>query len=175
MKLEPGIPPILSERLELRGFQPSDLPGYVAYYTGKRTTGVGGPLQPHQAFERFCAMIGHWSVRGFGRYAIADRFGGPAFGHVGPMQLDAHSDPEMTWTIWDEAKTGRGLATEAAQAVLDNLYAKGWTRLLAYIDRDNAASLRMAKRLGAVEDPTIPVPDFLSNTRRFVLRPKVAA
>ena len=126
---------IETERLLLRGFEPADFPGYRAYYTGDRTGGVGGPLPEYKVFERFCAMIGHWAVRGFGRYAIADRAGGPAFGHVGPMQLLDEAEAEMTWTIWDAARTGQGFATEAARAVLDRLFAAGWVRLPAYIDR----------------------------------------
>ncbi|MEL7115821.1 MAG: N-acetyltransferase, partial [Pseudomonadota bacterium] len=67
----PDITPIVTERLVMRGFEPGDFPAYAAYYTDPaRTGGVGGALPRHQVFERFCSMIGHWAMRGFGRYAV---------------------------------------------------------------------------------------------------------
>ncbi|MEM9343256.1 MAG: GNAT family N-acetyltransferase [Pseudomonadota bacterium] len=167
----PEIAPIRTENLLLRAFRVEDFPGYLAYYTGERTGGVGGPLPAHRVFERFCSMIGHWAMRGYVRYAISDHAAGPAFGHVGPMKLTDDAPPEMTWTIWDGARTGKGLATEAAGAVLDHLFANGWTEIVAHIDVGNEASLRMARRLGAVEDTETPGPDWLPDARRFVLRP----
>ena len=121
----PEIAPIRTENLILRAFRVEDFPAYRAYYSGDRTRGGGGPLPEHKVFERFCSMIGHWAIRGYGRYAISDHTAGPAFGHAGPMKLTEDTPPEMTWTIWDATPTGRGLATAAAGAVLDHLIATG--------------------------------------------------
>ena len=167
----PDITPIRTERLVLRGFAPADYPAYEAYYTDPaRTGGVGGALPPHQAFERFCSMIGHWAMRGFGRYAITT--GGRAIGHVGPQQVEDHHEPEMTWTLWDPAETGKGYATEAARAVLQDLFAAGWTRLIALIHTENAASVAVVRRLGGVEDTSIPLPSYINKGLRFALSPE---
>ncbi|WP_308917691.1 GNAT family N-acetyltransferase [Jannaschia sp. LMIT008] len=157
------LPPTLTtDRLTLRPFQARDMAPYVAYYTGPRTTGVGGPRPPRVAAERFLAMAGQWAVRGFGRYAIAQD--GPAFGHVGMMQV-AEADPvEMTWTLWDAACEGHGYATEAARAVL-----AAWRGgpLVVRVDRDNAASLRVAARLGLAEDGDAAPPASMPGARTF--------
>ncbi len=168
------IPPIRTPRLILRSFRPEDYPGYLAYYTGGRTEGVGGPLPENRVFERFASMIGHWTLRGFGRYAIALRSApdAPAFGHVGPMKIAEAAETEMTWTLWDADRTSQGFATEAASAVLDHLFNQGWSQIVAHIDKDNTASIRVAERLGGVVDPDAQLPDWLENAHRFVIRPK---
>jgi RimJ/RimL family protein N-acetyltransferase len=132
-----------------------DLEGYVSYYTGDRTGGVGGPKPRYVVVERFMAMVGQWALRGYGRYAMTK--GGNAFGHVGVMHIDNVDPAEMTWTIWDSAETGRGYATEAAQAVM-----KAWTGapLIARIAPDNRASIRMAERLGLTLDPAATPPSY---------------
>lgn len=146
---------ITTERLTLRQFEMRDLNGYVAYYTGDRTGGVGGPKPRYVAVERFMSMLGQWVLRGYGRYALTT--GGPAFGHVGVMHTDDADPAEMTWTIWDEAHTGQGYATEAARAVLG-----AWTgpALMAHIAPDNGPSIRMAERVGMVLDADAPPPSY---------------
>jgi RimJ/RimL family protein N-acetyltransferase len=148
------LPDILrTARLTLRRPVQADLEAYVAYYTGPRTGGVGGPKPRHVVVERFMAMAGQWAVRGFGRYAVTE--GGTGFGHVGVLQIDAGDPVELTWTLWDGAREGEGLATEAARAVLE-----AWTgpRLVARVDPDNAASLRVAEKLGFARDDTVTAP-----------------
>ena len=167
------IPPIRTARLILRTFRPEDYPRYLAYYTSDRTAGVGGPRPENEVFERFATMIGHWSLRGFGRYAIAQREApsDPAFGHVGPMKLAEDEETEMTWTIWDAEHTGHGYATEAARAVLDHLFDQGWSHIAVHIDKSNAASIRVAERLGGELDTETPPPAWNENALRFVIRP----
>lgn len=165
----PALPRTLrTQRLTLRPFGLQDLEAYVAYYTGPRTAGVGGAKPRHVVAERFHAMAGQWTLRGFGRYAMD--LDGQAIGHVGVIQIDDSDPPEMTWTLWDAAHEGQGYATEAARAVMD-----AWTgpRLLARIERDNAPSLRIAARLGFVEDPTA-VPHPLLKDAKTLLAPEVA-
>ncbi|MEM1360975.1 MAG: GNAT family N-acetyltransferase [Pseudomonadota bacterium] len=168
------IPPIATKRLMLRGFVTTDYPAYCAYYRSDRTIGVGGPRPEHEIFERFCSMIGHWHMRGFGRYAIAPKTGGRAFGHVGPLKL-TDAPIEMTWTLWDPARLGQGYAIEATRAVLEDCFAKGWDTLLAVIDRDNTASLRLAEKLGAEPLPGDTPNPADPKLRRFVLRKAAAA
>lgn len=151
------IPVIQTERLILRAFEARDLDPYVGYYTGPRTGGVGGPLPRHKVVERFCAMIGHWTLRGFGRFAICLDPAAPGIGHVGPMQLGDDS-PEMTWTLWSGQHEGQGFATEAARAVLDHLFAAGWPEILAHVEAANTASLAVAHRLGGRPTGALPAP-----------------
>lgn len=165
------IPTLTTKRLVLRGFEPSDYPAYRAYYTAPaRTGGVGGPVEPHRAFERFAGMIGQWVMMGFGRFAVT--LEGKAIGHVGPLQAGEDSMLEMTWTLWDAGQTGKGYATEAARSVLQHLFDKGWGPIPAHIHPQNTASLLVARRLGGVEDSNPKRPAYLAGTRRFVLSPE---
>jgi len=76
---------------------------------------------------------------------------GRAIGHVGPLQLLATDPPEMTWTLWDGALEGQGLAREAARAVTAHLLEDlGWSDLILRIAADNTGSRLLAERLGAV-------------------------
>ncbi|MEL7182818.1 MAG: N-acetyltransferase, partial [Pseudomonadota bacterium] len=72
---------LTTARLILRRPALGDLAAYVAYYTGPRTTGVGGPRPRNDVVDRFHAMAGQWALRGYGRYVITQ--GGAGFGHVG--------------------------------------------------------------------------------------------
>lgn len=139
---------LTTSRLTLRRPGLQDLEGYVAYYTGPRTAGVGGPKPRHVVVERFMGMAGQWALRGFGRYIMA-RGDDAGFGHVGVMQMDDADATELTWSIWDAGHEGRGLATEAAAAVM-----AAWTgpALTVRVHADNTASLRVAEKLGFAPD-----------------------
>lgn len=158
-----SLPKMLTtRRLVLRPFALSDLGAYIAYYTGPRTAGVGGPKPRHVVAERFHAMAGQWALRGFGRYAIA--LNDVAIGHVGVLKIDDPDQHEMTWSLWDAVNEGKGYAFEAAHAVL-----RTWSgpNLVAQIDRENLASIRLAERLGFVEDAGAPKPALMPNARTF--------
>lgn len=138
---------ITTARLRLRLPQLGDLEAYVAYYTGPRTGGVGGPKPRAQVVDRFLAMAGQWALRGFGRYTITHNSIG--IGHAGVMQADENDPLELTWTLWDGQCEGRGFATEAAKAVL-----AAWDGpdLVVKVHRDNHASIRVADKLGFARD-----------------------
>lgn len=146
---------ITTQRLTLRPLEMRDLEGYVAYYTGSRTGGVGGPKPRHVVVERFMAMAGQWALRGYGRYAIAkDDIG---IGHVGVMHVDQTDPPELTWSLWDAAHEGHGYATEAAEAVME-----AWEgpALVARIAPDNTPSRKVADRIGMVLDTNAIPPSY---------------
>jgi len=113
-----------------------------------RSQFVGGPFTQPQAFEKLAAMIGHWTLRGFGCYII-ERAGDP-IGHVGPMAIEDTDPPEFTWTLWTSDAEGQGFATEAALRVKDHLFADlGWSEMIIRIQPENSDSRRIAERVGA--------------------------
>ncbi len=151
---------ITTDRLVLRPFRPEDCAGYTAFYTGPRTQFVGGPVSCADAAAKFCAMIGHWTLRGFGRFAIC-RKGATEMpiGHAGLMQMDLLRDPEMTWTLWSEEAEGQGYAREAVKALCDDAEATyGFKTLTAMVHQDNDRSIAIANTLGFVADPSTPAP-----------------
>jgi RimJ/RimL family protein N-acetyltransferase len=71
-------------------------------------------------------------------------------GRVGPWQPEGWPGTEIGWGVAREY-AGRGYACEAAVAAMD--YAVdvlGWTDIIHTIDPDNLPSIRLARRLGAV-------------------------
>ena len=160
-------------RLSLRQPQASDLPAYAAYCASERSHFVGGPFTEAKTFDRFAAMIGHWTIRGFGRYVIVheDR----SIGHAGPLAVHDDEIPELSWTIWDAASEGQGFATEAAQAVWTHLSKDlGWPEMIVRIQPENTASVRLAERLGA-ERTDEPAPDYYPGCLTYRLTAKVPA
>ena len=63
------------------------------------------------------------------------------------------SRKELGWLLYDGYE-GQGYATEAAAALRDWAFGTlGLETLVSYCDPDNAASIAVAERLGAVRDP----------------------
>jgi RimJ/RimL family protein N-acetyltransferase len=94
----------------------------------------------------------HWEAHGFGNWAIEldGRFAGLAelhFAHPGVTGIST-DEIEAGWEIESELQ-GRGLATEAMRAAIDDVWARTPAdHLVAYIRPENAASRRVAHKLG---------------------------
>lgn len=165
------IPQLETERLLFRRPRRSDLPWYTRYCLSERSKYVGGPFNEVQAFEKLASMIGHWELRGFGRFVFLERETERPLGHVGALQLSSSEPPEITWTIWNEMDEGKGFATEAGIAFKS--YAT-WklelSNLIANIDCDNSASRRLAERLGGQLDAEAAPPTWLPSSVLYRFR-----
>ena len=160
--------PVETERLILVPPQAHHLAAYVAYCSSHRAQFVGGPFDAAKAFEKLCAMAGHWNLRGFGRHVMTLRTTGRAIGHVGALQIDEAEPPEMTWTLWSDDVEGQGYAFEAAHAYLETAAAATGTReMLVRIDRENLRSQRLAARLGAQPDSAATSPRWMPEAVTF--------
>jgi RimJ/RimL family protein N-acetyltransferase len=83
-------------------------------------------------------------------FAVASRDDGRLLGCAGVIEPEGWPGRELTWTVAEE-HWGHGYATEAAMAVRDWAFATFEdTGLVAMIHDENAASLRVAQKLGAV-------------------------
>jgi RimJ/RimL family protein N-acetyltransferase len=159
---------ITTARLTLRKPQAGDLAAYEAYCASDRARFVGGPFNAVSAFNKFAAIIGHWTLRGFGRYVI-DLKGTP-IGHVGPMALDHNETPELTWTLWSATAEGQGFALEATRAVAQHfLDDVNWPAFIIRIEAENQKSRALAERLGA-ELTSAAAPEWLPNAVTYMLR-----
>lgn len=142
---------IQTERLTLRRPCPGDLDPYTAYCCSNRTNFVGGPHDGVQAFNKLAAIIGHWQLRGFGRYIFVETATGQPVGHVGALQMDADWVPEMTWSIWQGRHEGQGYALEASRAYCAHAAGElGFPIMAARIAGENHASIRLVEKLGGV-------------------------
>lgn len=159
---------VQTPRLILRKPLGSDLAAYRAYCMSSRTRFTGGPYTAAQATEKLAVMIGHWDIRGYGRLFFCDRTTGRAIGHTGALHLVDDEAPQMTWTIWSDADEGKGLAHEAASAYLGHVrLTKQFPTLLAHVEPENHRSRQLALRLGAIYDPSAPVPGWMPNGLTF--------
>ncbi len=155
--MTPVLTPLLTTaRLVLRGPEAGDWPAYLAYRRSPRST-LGTNPATGEIWMNFAAFLGHWQLRGFGRFIIVDRVSGGAIGHVGPFFPEGWQEPELTWTLWDGAREGQGIAFEAAAAARDHAFRDlGWKTAVSYIDPANTRSQALARRLGAVHERTDP-------------------
>jgi len=152
------IPTLTTERLTLRAPQASDFDVYAEFCASDRSRGVGGPYNREQSFARLTAIIGHWHLRGFGRWLVADRETDEPLGTVGPMAPTDWPEPEIAWTLFASAE-GRGIAYEAALAARDYVYdVLNWPTVISCTVPDNHRSIALAKRMGAVQEPSFQHP-----------------
>jgi RimJ/RimL family protein N-acetyltransferase len=151
----PEGPVIETARLILRQNRPSDLEDRCAI-TGDPDfmRFVGGVYDRQENWSRITRYIGHWVCFGFGLFAVEEKETGRYVGNVGlsrferELGADFDSAPEAAWMLAQWAE-GRGYATEAMQAALGWYEARfGHGRQVCIIDPLNAASLRLAERLG---------------------------
>ena len=146
------IPTLETERLRLRAPRLEDFGAYAEFRTGNRAAYAGGPFSRAEAFEQLAALVGHWLLRGYGRWIVADRESDRPLGVVGLFYPEDWLEPEIAWSVFEEAE-GRGVAFEAARAARAYAYATlGWTTVVSLIDPQNARSAALAQRLGATRE-----------------------
>jgi ribosomal-protein-alanine N-acetyltransferase len=155
-----AIPVVQTERLRLRAPRLEDFPAFAAFRASPRTAYVGGPQSRAAAFTGFSALLGHWALRGYGRWIVADRATDAPLGVVGPFYPVDWPEPEIAWSVFDAAE-GRGIAYEAAFAARAWAYATlGWSTAVSCVDPDNARSVALARRMGCIPDGTFEHPEY---------------
>ncbi len=143
------IPTLETERLILRGLTEADIGAEERYWTSDRSHFTGGPKAPHEVWRIVATMIGHWSLRGYGFWAVEEKATGLYCGRVGAWHPGEWPEAEIGWTLMPEAE-GRGIAHEAALAARAHCYGPlGWTTAISTIDSGNTRSKALAARLGA--------------------------
>ncbi len=152
------IPTIETGRLLLRPFTGEDAPSLAAIHGDERTMlYLGGVTDgtAHGAFNTILGYLGHWHLKGFGRWAVVEKATGRMIGRTGFYENE-HEWPgnELGWTFLREC-WGKGYATEAALAARDfGFETIGMERVFSMIHPDNTPSQAVAKRLG--ESPWKP-------------------
>jgi RimJ/RimL family protein N-acetyltransferase len=139
-------------RLTLRQPTARDLPAFTAFWTSPRTAFMGGPWTADEAVAAWPELARQWDVQGFSLFVITHAGDDRAIGLAGPFYPEAHPEPELAWNLWDAADEGQGIATEAAMTARVWFFGLGHNTAVSYTHPDNAASHRVAERLGAVVD-----------------------
>ncbi|ABD53670.1 GNAT family N-acetyltransferase [Jannaschia sp. CCS1] len=149
------IPTLLSERLTLRGPSPSDFEAIAAFRASDRARFVGGPSSKAESWQYLAGLIGHWDMRGYGRWIITETgYEETALGIVGPHYPYDWPEPELAWTLFEGAE-GKGYAFEAARLARDYAYQTlDWETAVSFVAPDNTRSLALAQKLGCGPDGT---------------------
>src|ERR687887_272892 len=147
-----------TDRLTLRMLRESDLDAYAEMCADPevmRYLGDGQPLARPMAWRNLAMMVGHWSLRGYGLWAVQERSSGVLVGRVGFWNPEGWPGFELGWML-RRAFWGRGYATEAARAALRFAFGQlGVPQVISLIRPGNAASIRVARRLGEHLDGSI--------------------
>jgi RimJ/RimL family protein N-acetyltransferase len=151
-------PEILTPRLRLRPFGPDDHMALQAIMARPETFEFSDrqPMTPGESWARLLRHVGHWSLFGFGMFAVEERTTGALIGEIGFADFRRgfgtgyDGVPEAAWTIVPE-RWGLGYAQEAA------LGAHQWVdgqkfgaSTVCMIFCGNLRSLRVAVKLGYV-------------------------
>ena len=153
-----------TERLKLRRWEDGDFASFARYYAdAENAKYVGGHKDTEQAWRHFALQIGHWQLNGFGYWAIDEKTTNSFVGCAGLWKSPAWPELELGYWLVKEHQ-GKGYAQEACRRcknhALETLHASS---LVSYIDPTNAASIRLATRLGAVYEGTIELASYGSH------------
>jgi RimJ/RimL family protein N-acetyltransferase len=140
-----------SDRLILRMLRESDFDSYAEMCADPevmRYIGDGQPLLRPMAWRRLAMMVGHWSLRGYGLWAAEERSSGVLAGQIGFWNPEGWPGFELGWTL-HRSFWGRGYATLGARMALQFAFSQlGQPHVISLIHPENAASIRVAQRLG---------------------------
>jgi ribosomal-protein-alanine N-acetyltransferase len=153
MSVEAGASPpsIVTRRLELRPFAPGDEDAMVLVFAdADQLRFWGPPLDRPAVRDRIARNIESLRVDGFARWAIVLRDGGELVGDAGltRTEVEGVGEIELGWVVRGD-RGGRGIATEAGAAWRDHAFGPlGLMRIVSMIRPDNAASRRVAEKIG---------------------------
>lgn len=147
----PG-PSLATDRLRLRPCAPADLAALHALFTDpgvRRFLWDDRVIEPGETAGVIQASVASFAAHGFGQWLAFPREGDRSLvGFSGLRFAPESADVELLYAL-APAHWGRGLASEAARAVLRHGFAElRLSRILARTDAPNAASIRVMQRLG---------------------------
>jgi RimJ/RimL family protein N-acetyltransferase len=165
--LKPGVTPVQitdpvieTERLILRPWRAADIAPNTAMLsdppTARYITADSKPVASELVGWRNAAvMAGHWALHGWGMFVVEEKSSGQFVGRVGPWFPPGWPGFEVGWGLAKEFR-GKGYAVESTRASIDWVFANFEIESIIHcIDLENAASKRVALRLGARKDREI--------------------
>jgi RimJ/RimL family protein N-acetyltransferase len=156
--LSARIPRIETDRLTLRAATMADFPAWVDLLVPDDSGFLGGPHSEEEAWEAFCVYVAGWMLHGHGLWSVTTKTDDAVLGFVLVGLEWGDAEPELGWMMRATAR-GQGYATEAARAARDwALREGGLDTLVSYMHPENAASIALARRLGATPGVHNPHP-----------------
>lgn len=152
-----------TDRLILRPLGPQDEEAVIGFYMDERSSMAGYAGEYYAAAKNYYALLGHWTHRGYGLWAVTLKGqGDQAMGMVGPYFPLGRPETEVGWVLFNDDAEGKGYAAEAALAAINDAWTRlGWTEMVHYISPENDKSIKLAEKLGAFldKDAAQPSPD----------------
>jgi len=152
-------PIIETERCRMRRHQIEDFAHCAAMWADHVVTRyIGGrPFSEEESWARLLRYIGHWSLMGFGYWAVEEKATGNFIGELGfadfkrDIRPSIDGMPELGWAFVSSIH-GKGYATETVRAAVawgDSHF--GSVRTVCLIHPENLASVRVAEKCGYKE------------------------
>jgi len=142
-----------TDRLILRHLTIDDLDALFALYRDPeiRKYFPEGTLNYEETREELEWFLnGHPHHPQLGLWATILKETGQFIGRCGllPWTIDGCQEVEVAYLL-DKQVWGQGLATEAARAIVQHAFEQlGYSRIIVLVDRENAASIRVATKIG---------------------------
>ncbi|MGN6107033.1 MAG: GNAT family N-acetyltransferase [Kofleriaceae bacterium] len=152
-----GAPDLDTARLTLRAHRREDLDECAAMWADPAVTRYingGIPVARSDVWARLLRYVGHWSIMGYGFWAVREKESGKFVGEVGfadfQREIGQGLDglPEIGWALATWAH-GRGFASELVRTVVawGDQHLKA-VRSICMIAPGNLASIRVAQKCG---------------------------
>ena len=138
-------------RLRLRPLEPADRAALHRLWTDpdvRRFLWDDRVIALAEVDSVLAASAATFAAEGFGHFALREEEAGPLLGTCGLHRYAPGAEPELLYSLARE-QWGRGLATEAARAVVDDAFGRlAFARVVARADVPNRESQRVMQRLG---------------------------
>ncbi|HEX4694420.1 GNAT family protein [Sphingomonas sp.] len=153
------IPPLETERLILRAMRQEDADALHPMYSDAEANIYGSRAATttiEESHERVAKALADTAWRAWAITLKGDdtAIGTTAIGTVASYEKRQGKVTEIGY-ILSRPYWGRGIATEAVAALIDQLFAEGQRRVIADTDPDNVASIAVLKRLGFTLEATL--------------------
>lgn len=157
------IPTITTERLILREPRPGDFNVYESFFADPEASAAyGGPLSSGDSWRVLATDLGHWALRGYGRWAVTLKSSGVMIGGCGLWWPHEYPRSELTWWIVPNARK-KGYAREASVAAINFGYeVLGWSLVETHMNDENVPARRLAESLGGTVMARETFPDGLT-------------
>jgi ribosomal-protein-alanine N-acetyltransferase len=164
-----------TKRLILRYQQASDVPDLVDLWADPEVTRyLGGPRDRDWLRAVFEETAQEPYAERYDLWPLIERESGQLVGHCGLLEkeVEGRSEIDLTYVLTPSV-WGRGYATEIGRALKCYAFAGGIERLIALIEPGNAASERVAVKVGMRFDREIVRPG--GELRRLHVTPRQPA
>jgi RimJ/RimL family protein N-acetyltransferase len=148
------IPQLETERLTLRAWRAEDFEPYARFMADAEVMRYisGAPASRDDAWRNMALLLGHWTLRGYGMWAVERKSDHAFVGRVGLWNPEGWPALEVGWMLGREY-WGQGYATESARASLAyGFLTQAVEHLISVIDVDNRGSQQVAARLGETRE-----------------------